>query len=82
MSLLIGGLLVSVPGVTLDHVCASRLEVIGAVARAIRSEEIRPNSVQRGESDDGLSMSLTLDGSGVRRRRELTWGSEQNRGGE
>ncbi|MCY1166247.1 3-oxoadipyl-CoA thiolase [Sphingomonas sp. BE270] len=40
MSLLLAGLPHSVPGVTLNRLCASGLEAIGAAARAIRSDEM------------------------------------------
>lgn len=40
MSLLLAGLPVSVPGVTLNRLCASGLEAIGSAARAIRCGEM------------------------------------------
>jgi 3-oxoadipyl-CoA thiolase len=40
MSLLLAGLPPSVPGVTLNRLCASGLEAVGAAARAIRSDEM------------------------------------------
>ena len=40
MSLLLAGLPASVPGVTLNRLCASGLEAVGAAARAIRSDEM------------------------------------------
>jgi len=40
MGLLLAGLPHTVPGVTLNRLCASGLEAIGAAARAIRSDEI------------------------------------------
>ncbi|WP_024889962.1 3-oxoadipyl-CoA thiolase [Luteimonas huabeiensis] len=40
MSLLLAGLPASVPGVTLNRLCASGLEAVGQAARAIRSGEI------------------------------------------
>ncbi len=40
MSLLLAGLPPTVPGVTLNRLCASGLEAVGAAARAIRSGEI------------------------------------------
>ncbi|KKW90115.1 3-oxoadipyl-CoA thiolase [Sphingobium chungbukense] len=40
MSLLLAGLPHSVPGVTLNRLCASGLEAVGAAARAIRSDEM------------------------------------------
>jgi 3-oxoadipyl-CoA thiolase len=40
MSLLLAGLPHAVPGVTLNRLCASGLEAVGAAARAIRSDEM------------------------------------------
>ncbi|AMK25242.1 MULTISPECIES: 3-oxoadipyl-CoA thiolase [unclassified Sphingobium] len=40
MSLLLAGLPHTVPGVTLNRLCASGLEAVGAAARAIRSDEM------------------------------------------
>src|SRR3546814_11016167 len=40
MSLLLAGLPSSVPGVTLNRLCASGLEAVGAAARAIRTGEM------------------------------------------
>ncbi|WP_311270163.1 3-oxoadipyl-CoA thiolase [Sphingobium sp. WCS2017Hpa-17] len=40
MSLLLAGVPHSVPGVTLNRLCASGLEAVGAAARAIRSDEM------------------------------------------
>jgi 3-oxoadipyl-CoA thiolase len=40
MSLLLAGLPHSVPGVTLNRLCASGLEAVGAAARAIRTDEM------------------------------------------
>jgi 3-oxoadipyl-CoA thiolase len=40
MSLLLAGLPSGVPGVTLNRLCASGLEAVGAAARAIRSDEM------------------------------------------
>ncbi|MBA2935534.1 3-oxoadipyl-CoA thiolase [Sphingomonas sp. CGMCC 1.13654] len=40
MSLLLAGLPHTVPGVTLNRLCASGLEAVGAAARAIRGEEM------------------------------------------
>jgi len=40
MSLLLAGLPASVPGVTLNRLCASGLEAVGAAARAVRSGEL------------------------------------------
>ncbi|MGE4430414.1 MAG: 3-oxoadipyl-CoA thiolase [Sphingobium sp.] len=40
MSLLLAGLPYGVPGVTLNRLCASGLEAVGAAARAIRSDEM------------------------------------------
>ena len=40
MALLLAGLPTSVPGVTLNRLCASGLEAVGAAARAIRAGEI------------------------------------------
>src|SRR5579864_8507280 len=40
MALLLAGLPVSVPGVTLNRLCASGLEAVGTAARAIRAGEI------------------------------------------
>ncbi|MBO9380477.1 3-oxoadipyl-CoA thiolase [Sphingomonas histidinilytica] len=40
MSLLLAGLPFTVPGVTLNRLCASGLEAVGAAARAIRSNEM------------------------------------------
>lgn len=40
MSLLLAGLPTSVPGVTLNRLCASGLEAVGQAARAIRSDEM------------------------------------------
>ncbi|KFG89452.1 Beta-ketoadipyl CoA thiolase [Sphingobium herbicidovorans NBRC 16415] len=40
MSLLLAGLPFTVPGVTLNRLCASGLEAVGAAARAIRSDEM------------------------------------------
>lgn len=40
MSLLLAGLPHTVPGVTLNRLCASGLEAVGAAARAIRAEEM------------------------------------------
>ncbi|KEQ52712.1 3-oxoadipyl-CoA thiolase [Sphingobium chlorophenolicum] len=40
MSLLLAGLPHTIPGVTLNRLCASGLEAVGAAARAIRSDEI------------------------------------------
>lgn len=40
MSLLLAGLPNTVPGVTLNRLCASGLEAVGAAARAIRSDEM------------------------------------------
>jgi 3-oxoadipyl-CoA thiolase len=40
MSLLLAGLPASVPGVTLNRLCASGLEAVGAAARAIRAGEM------------------------------------------
>jgi len=40
MSLLLAGLPATVPGVTLNRLCASGLEAVGAAARAIRSGEM------------------------------------------
>jgi len=40
MSLLLAGLPPTVPGVTLNRLCASGLEAVGAAARAIRSDEM------------------------------------------
>lgn len=40
MSLLLAGLPVSVPGVTLNRLCASGLEAVGAAARAIKTDEM------------------------------------------
>ncbi|MGH6664890.1 MAG: 3-oxoadipyl-CoA thiolase [Pseudolabrys sp.] len=40
MALLLAGLPVSVPGVTLNRLCASGLEAVGTVARAIRAGEM------------------------------------------
>lgn len=40
MSLLLAGLPASVPGVTLNRLCASGLEAVGAAARAIRCDEM------------------------------------------
>jgi 3-oxoadipyl-CoA thiolase len=40
MALLLAGLPVSVPGVTINRLCASGLEAVGAAARAIKSGEL------------------------------------------
>ena len=40
MSLLLAGLPVQVPGVTLNRLCASGLEAVGQAARAIRGGEL------------------------------------------
>src|SRR5581483_7602130 len=40
MALLLAGLPASVPGVTLNRLCASGLDAVGTAARAIRSGEI------------------------------------------
>ncbi|TCM41278.1 MULTISPECIES: 3-oxoadipyl-CoA thiolase [Novosphingobium] len=40
MSLLLAGLPVSVPGVTVNRLCASGLEAVGAAARAVRTGEM------------------------------------------
>ena len=40
MSLLLAGLPCEVPGVTINRLCASGLEAVGAAARAIRSDEM------------------------------------------
>jgi 3-oxoadipyl-CoA thiolase len=40
MALLVAGLPVSVPGVTLNRLCASGMEAVGAAARAIRAGEM------------------------------------------
>jgi len=40
MSLLLAGLPCSVPGVTINRLCASGLEAVGQAARAIRSDEL------------------------------------------
>src|SRR3990172_7602162 len=40
MALLLAGLPDSVPGVTLNRLCASGLNAVGAAARAIRSDEL------------------------------------------
>src|SRR6267378_3801894 len=40
MALLLAGLPVSVPGVTLNRLCASGLEAVGAAARAVRAGEM------------------------------------------
>jgi 3-oxoadipyl-CoA thiolase len=40
MSLLLAGLPHTVPGVTLNRLCASGLEAVGEAARAIRSDEM------------------------------------------
>lgn len=40
MSLLLAGLPVTVPGVTLNRLCASGLEAVGQAARAIRTDEM------------------------------------------
>src|SRR5262245_60782758 len=40
MALLLAGLPVGVPGVTLNRLCASGLEAVGTAARAIRSGEM------------------------------------------
>jgi len=40
MSLLLAGVPTTVPGVTLNRLCASGLEAVGAAARAIRSDEM------------------------------------------
>ena len=40
MALLLAGLPVSVPGVTINRLCASAMEAVGTAARAIRSGEI------------------------------------------
>ena len=40
MSLLLAGLPPTVPGVTINRLCASGLEAVGAAARSIRSDEI------------------------------------------
>ena len=40
MSLLLAGLPSSVPGITVNRLCASGLEAVGAAARAIRSDEM------------------------------------------
>jgi len=40
MALLLGGLPVSVPGVTLNRLCASGMEAVGTAARAIRAREM------------------------------------------
>ena len=40
MSLLLAGLPVDVPGVTLNRLCASGLEAVGSAARAIQSGEM------------------------------------------
>src|ERR1700744_147071 len=39
MALLLAGLPETVPGVTLNRLCASGLDAVGAAARALRSEE-------------------------------------------
>src|SRR5262250_1180594 len=40
MALLLAGLPITVPGVTVNRLCASGLEAVGQVARAIRTGEI------------------------------------------
>ena len=40
MALLLAGLPASVPGVTLNRLCASGLDAVGTAARAIRAGEI------------------------------------------